>query len=110
MNIQTKAIFVLAAAVVAHPFISKALKPSTYNSIEEAEAACWRSFQKFKDKKIDLVKTESWQEEERQHPQYGCHEASNHWALGRADASKNYTYRREVRRAQKWDIVARFYF
>ena len=108
MNIQTKAIYVLAAAVVAHPFITQALQPSTYSSKEEAIDACHERAARYEDKVL-LYRPQPWQKEEKGR-QYGCHQFSNHIGLGRADDSKTYQYSRDVRINQKQDIVARFYF
>ena len=103
MNIQSKAVYFLAAAVIAQPFISKTLNGEwgKYASNLDALAACKTAAAKGKKVPIDYRGGKEWQSRE-------CRLNINHYEL----------IQREVRpyrsipdwNSAKTDVINRFYF
>ena len=100
MNMQTKAIFILAFAMFAQPFISKILDNwGTYGSREEAKDACWRWVRG--GRRVLIAGERGWNVR-------NCKFNKNHVA-GTTKPIREYPSKRAFHQASK-KVVKRFYF
>ena len=99
MNTQTQAIYVLAAAVIAHPFITKTVNGwGTYRSDVEAAIACKAA--KVKGAKVDVNGT--------YYSSRDCSFMHNHYVLFERE-NKRYLSHMDFRNS-KTKTLHRFYF